>query len=90
MHRWRAWLDAIWPEDGLGWMMFAVIVFGVTLCIVIIIDAIQWPQYAQEHHCQLTGETRTYTHFIHAGKVLVPQITTQDEWVCDGGEIRWR
>lgn len=59
--------------------------FGLLLLLVISVLVLQGT-YMETHHCEKTGHTRPGVGVI-IGNMVYP--STENEYVCDGGEKRW-
>lgn len=75
-------------EVGIAFAIF------VLLCFVMYSE-VSWHNYADEHHCKQTGQTRQETTFqyVYDGKGNIsysyPIVTTESLYACDDGTRHW-
>lgn len=72
-----------------------VALFIVALLGFVIFGEVSWHNYAEEHHCKQTGDTREETtiQYVYDGKGNIsysyPIVTTEYLYACDDGTRHW-
>ena len=70
----------------IGLLIAIVAVSVVTVTLLAMFDNAQWTAFAADHHCRLTGETRS--DFFWSGRVGYHRHWSA--YICDDGVTYWR